>query len=165
MIKWAGGKLVEDRMCKLRETKISSWNFFLELLKFLEEKHHWLEEVADESHTTGLQQQFCSLQSKARWEAERLICSSLTKEGWKSILTAINSCLVRRYKEHSARFNSKQNKVMKQAGTQEILSPKNPTNTYWGWEHAITVCPESLHPLRHSDTALSNLQHQNNMLW
>lgn len=36
----AGGKLVKNRMYKLRETKVSSWNFFLEFLKVLEEEHH-----------------------------------------------------------------------------------------------------------------------------
>ena len=49
---------------------------------------------------------------------------NLNKRRLGEHLTAINNYLMKRYKEDGARFHSEQNKVMKQVGTQEILSQK-----------------------------------------
>lgn len=46
------------------------------------------------------------------------------KDEWGEDLTAINNCLLKSYEEDRARFNSAQNKVMKQVRTEEILPPK-----------------------------------------
>lgn len=98
---------MEDRICKPRETKIASWSVFLKFLEHLQEDQQ-MEELANGSNTTGLQHQFWTWQNKPREEAERWICSSLTKE----YLTAINNFVMTNYKENTAQYNNALNIIL-----------------------------------------------------
>lgn len=100
---------MEDRIYKLRETKISSWSFFLEFLELLQEEQQ-MEELPDEFNKTGLQHQFWSWQNKPREEAERWIFSSLTKEDL--YLTIINNYIMTNYRENTAQYNNVLNIIM-----------------------------------------------------
>lgn len=119
-----------------------------------------MEELAVEYNTTVLKHQSWSWQSKPREEAERCICSSLTK---KSLyLAVINNNLMTNYKEDIVQYKNALNIVMNLVWTLEILFQKKKkilsVGTLWNKLPRDTVECLSLQRFRiQLDTAQSNL--------